>query len=189
MSISRLKVITTTLVAAAAAVMLVTPIGAANGGGAAFKTEGAWVAKVVEISTMQWSYTLSPDPSGRRAFINGSLDVGISLPPPLGPVDSTSPLIGEIVMTGAATGIYNAQWYGLRKTPYIPGTPSAEVIFIGIASGEFRFVEQGKIEGTHTLKLYLPSQDADGDGIPDAGQTAAFVLPVTTIDTRLPSPR
>ena len=189
MLISRLKVITAALVAAAAAFMLVTPIGAANGGGAAFKLEGAWVAKVVEIPTMQWSYTLSPDPSGRRAFINGHLDVGVSLPPPLGPIDLTSPLIGEIVMTGAATGVYNALWYGLRRTLYVPGTPSAEVVFIGIASGEFRFVGQGNLESTHTLKLYLPSQDADGDGIPDAGQTAAFVLPVTTIDTRLPSPR
>jgi hypothetical protein len=39
------------------------------------------------------------------------------------------------------------------------------------------------------LKFYLPSQDADGDGIPDAGETPVFVLPVTTMDTRLPSPR
>ena len=40
------------------------------------KLEGAWVAKVVGMP-LQWTYTLSPDPSGRRAAMYGTVQVAI----------------------------------------------------------------------------------------------------------------
>jgi len=187
MSISRLKVITTTLVAAAAAVMLVTPIGAANGGGAAFKVEAR--------GSPRWSkFRRCNGPIHcllirRKARHHQRISRrGRLASPPLGPIDSTSPLIGEIVMT-----------VRLQESTMRCGTVSeGRLTFQALRPLRwFHRHRQRRVQvcrtrqdGRHAhAEALSSSQDADGDGIPDAGQTAAFVLPVTTIDTRLPSPR
>ena len=55
-------------------------------------------------------------------------------------------------------------------------------------TGEGRFVD-GQWEATHHIAYYLPSSDADGDGLPDPG-TMPVVGPITihTLDMRLPVP-
>jgi hypothetical protein len=57
----------------------------------AYKLEGAWIAKVVGMP-MQWAYTMSPDPSGKRAALSGSIHVPI---PPQVILTQRSSLIGS----------------------------------------------------------------------------------------------
>jgi hypothetical protein len=112
------------------------------------------------------------------------IDVGFAIP---FMADSASPLIGEAVITGPDTGKFYSVWYGLKRTPGAPFTD--QVVFIGVSSGEFTNVGAGRAVVENTLAIYAPSADADGDGFPDLGATPLLVLPVTTIDTRLPAPR
>jgi hypothetical protein len=152
----------------------------------ASKLEGAWIAKVVGMP-MQWAYTLSPDPSGRRAAMSGSIHIPI--PPQAIPGNPglfsdweyNTDLVGELVMTGPDTMEFTAVWYGMKKA-----FPFDQVVVIGVNSGQGRFTGPGKSEVTHHLGMYAPSTDADGDGLPDPGQPATFCLPATTIDTRVP---
>ena len=148
-----------------------------------YKLEGAWVAKVVGMP-MQWAYTLSPDPSGKRAAMSGSIHVPIPpqvVNPALFPDwEYNTDLVGELVMTGPDTVEFTAVWYGMKK-----GVPFDQVVLIGVNSGQARFTGPGKLEGTHHLAMYAPSADGDGDGLPDPGQNPAVCLPATTLDTRV----
>jgi hypothetical protein len=176
---SRPRVVGPLLAAAAAVLFAAATAVAANDGSGAFKLEGAWIAKV-QGAPFQWSYVLSPDASGRRASLHGSVDIAFAGPIP---ADRGTPLIGESVMTGRDTGKFNSMWYGISNS----STP--QIAYIGVSSGEIMFVDQGKMVVTHHFYFYLPSADADGDGIPDPG--AVPVIPpvvVVSIDTRLPSP-
>lgn len=163
----------------------------AGDGDGNYKLEGAWVAKVVGAPG-QWSYVISADPSGKRASGHGSVDIGFSTEAVLGgtyfePADSTSPILVNTVKTGRDTASYYSIWYGLKDLgPMSPVTN--EIVFIGVVTGELKFVGPGKVHGTHNFALYYPSQDADGDGLPDEGQTTPFVFQLTTVDTRLPMP-
>jgi len=176
---SRPRVVGTVLAAAAAVLFAAAPAVAVNDGSGAFKLEGAWIAKVPG-APFQWSYVLSPDASGRRASLHGSVDIGFVSPIP---ADQGTPLIGEGVMTGRDTAKFNSMWYGISNSP------APHVAYIGVSIGEIMFVDQGKVVVTHHFYFYLPSADADGDGIPDPG--AVPVIPpvvVVSIDTRVPSP-
>jgi len=150
----------------------------------AMKLEGAWIAKVVGYP-MQWAYTLTPDSSGRRAAMSGSVHVPIPpqvINPALFPDwEYNTDLVGELVMTGPDTAIFTAVWYGMKK-----GVPFDQVVYIGVNSGQARFTGPGKSEGTHHLAMYAPTTDGDGDGLPDPSQNPAVCLPATTIDTRVP---
>jgi hypothetical protein len=153
------------------------------GNSQAYKLEGAWVAKVPGMP-MQWTYTLVPDPSGRSAAMSGSIQIEIRpsvVNPALFPDwEYSSPLVGELVMTGNNTAKFTAVWYGMKK-----GFPFDQVVYIGVNSGEATFTGPGKSVVTHNLGFYAPSADADGDGLPDPGQAAALCLPSMSIDTRV----
>jgi hypothetical protein len=152
--------------------------------GGADKLAGAWVAKVPG-TTLQWNYVVSPDPSGRRASAIGMIDVGIYLGEQL-EVDRTSPLLVEIVMTDRDTADFYSIWYGLRKVPGPEVT--AQVVFIGTNVGQLKLAGPGKAEAFGTLRIYLPSADADQDGFPDVGAEPIVTIPAYTVDTRLPVP-
>ena len=169
----------------------------ADGGKGANKLEGAWVARVQEAPG-QWSYVISSDPSGRHASGHGSVDVGFSAnvicamfnqPVEFDPTDSTSPILVNIVMNGPDTASYYSVWYGLKDLvpdEYNPMT--ADIVFIGVVTGNLEFVGPGKIEGTHDFAIYDPDADTDGDGFPNEGMDPECIFTLTTVDTRLPMP-
>lgn len=153
--------------------------------GAAVKLEGAWIARVssmegVPLGTplpFQWNYVLVPSASGRRASVHGSVVVKF---PQVIPSDFASPLIGEVTQTGPNTIAFTTIWHHVQT-----GSPVDQVVLIGMARGEGRFIGPGQMEGTHHFALYLPSADADGDGLPEGDPFMTFE--VTSIDTRVPS--
>ena len=185
MKLGKFKVVMTALVAASA-VLLVAPVDAGKKASVAFKLDGAWIARVVEVPGGQWTYTLSPDASGRHATGHGSIDVGLYTPPLSDMVDTTSPLLIDIVITGPDTAKFNSIWYGIKKVTGLATT--AEVVYIGVNRGESRRVAPNRNEGTHNIEFCLASADADHDGLPDPGAVPVAGATVHTIDTRLPSP-
>ena len=148
------------------------------------KLEGAWIAKVPGMP-LQWTYTLVPDPSGRRAAMYGSIQVHIPpvivSPNPFPDMEYNSDMVGQLVMTGPNTAEFTSVWYGMKK-----GFPFNKVVYIGVNSGQVTFTGPGKAEVTHALAFYAPSTDADGDGLPDPGQAPALCLPSLSRDTRVP---
>jgi hypothetical protein len=185
MLINRKKVVIAAALAVAV-VALVTQVGVS---GEPLKLEGAWVAKVISYEGVpgaypfQWSYVLAPDPSGRTAALNGSVIVGFPLNPQL-PYDFHSPITGEIVQTGPDTATFNSYTYAIRK-----GLVTDQIVFVTRTWGEAKTIAEGKLETTHHFEIYLPSADADGDGIPDEGSVPITSFTVGTQDTRIPPPR
>ena len=154
-----------------------------------YKLEGAWIAKVVGMP-MQWTYTLSPDPSGRKAALYGTIQVAIRpavVVPGLFPdAEYISDFVGEMVMTGHDTMKFTVVWYGMKKAASA-SMFSDEVVFIGVNSGTGKFTGPGQSEVTHHLAFYDPTSDADGDGLPDPGKEPKLCLPATiSLDTRVP---
>jgi hypothetical protein len=158
-----------------------------------YKLGGAWVAKVIESPLPgQWSYVVVADPSGKQASGHGSVDVGFRTEAVLGgtyfePADSTSPILVNVVKTGPDTASFYSVWYGLKDLPPESPVPN-EIVFIGVSSGELKFVGPDKVHATHNFKLYYPWQDDDGDGFPDSDQFTPFAFQLKTVDTRLPMP-
>ncbi len=135
------------------------------------RLEGAWIAKVPG-TTLQWTYTVSADPSGKEAALSGSIQVAVrpavfSNPPLFTDLEYVTPMIGRIVMTGKDTARFTAVWYGMKTA-----MPFDQVVFIGVNSGDIKFTAPGKSEVHHNLGFYAPGTDMDGDGLPDAGQEA-----------------
>jgi hypothetical protein len=178
---------TLAIVAVAAGAFLAFNSPAQSAGGNAhkksYKLEGAWIAKVPEMP-IQWAYTVTPDPSGRRASMVGSIHIPIP-PQAVHPTaffdwEYNTDLVGELVMTGPDTVEFTAVWYGMKK-----GLLFDQIVLIGVNSGQGRFTGPGKLEGTHNLGMYAPGTYVDGDGLPDPGQAPTICLPAKTIDTRV----
>lgn len=166
--------------------LLGSPVALAGKGAGANKLEGAWVAKVVGAPS-QWSYVLVPDPSGRRAALAGSVDVGFSVAGLFGPTDRTSILMANLVMTGPDHGVFNSVWFGLKELPET--SPITDVVvWIGTSQGTFTFTAPGKISVVHNFAFYWPSADSDGDGLPDANAEPAYEVQILSEDTRLMPP-
>ncbi len=165
--------------------MAVMGVASAGGGRNAYKLEGAWIAKV-DGATGQWTYVLSPDPSGRRASGHGSIDVGFFVSPDS---DMTSPILVEIEMTGPKTIAAYSVFYGLKElSPVAPLEPTRELVLIGVVQSTGEFVAPNKLEASHYFEFFSAAADVDGDGLPDPGQEPFATLNLTTTDTRVPSP-
>jgi hypothetical protein len=64
--------------------------------------------------------------------------------------------------------------YGLKT-----GGIQDELVYIAVTSSEGTVDAEGRTEFRATQALYLPSQDADGDGFPDKGQKPVLCAPYT----------
>lgn len=176
------------VLATVAAALLITTQGAwtkSNGG--AKKLEGAWIAKST-TSPVQGSYVLTPsDPSGQHATLSGMIQVGIPigvLLPEFADAELYGDFVGEAVMTGPDTANYSM--VGYSRTKLDPPTPfQQQVVVIWVDSGQIKFTGPGKAQVTHRVAYYHPAADADGDGLPDPGQSPVVCLPATTLDTRV----
>jgi hypothetical protein len=164
--------------------MLIAPRIVASGQDqGAYKLEGAWIAKVTGMDGVpagtplpfQWSYVVAPNASGRRASLHGSVDVPF---PSTVAYDYVTPITGELVQTGPDTTAFSAIWYVVRRD-----SPVNQVVLIGTATGEGRFIAPGRLEGTHHFAFYLPSADIDGDGFPEGSPINTFNA--TTLDRRV----
>jgi hypothetical protein len=166
------------------AALLLVPRFVESGQTGAVKLEGAWIAKVTAMDGVpagtplpfQWSYVLAPSASGRSASIHGSVDVAF---PESVVSDFHTPIVGEMVQTGPDTVAFTSIWYHVAE-----GSQVDQIVLIGMVRGEARFIGPGKAEATHHFALYLPSADADGDGLPEG--TPILTFDATSMDTRLP---
>jgi hypothetical protein len=177
------KTITSGVAVIAASLLLVSPVSAGPSASSALKLGGAWVASDVD-SPLQWSYTVSADPSGRRGTGYGTINAGLYVPGISELADLISPFVIDLEMTGKDTVKFNSVWYGLKKLPP-GGLLSTEVAYIGMNWGELKIIGPDRAEGTHHIEFYLPFQDADGDGLPDPGQDPVGGAQVYTIDVRV----
>ncbi len=153
----------------------------------AFKLEGAWIARVTSFNgnpwsaLTQWSYVIAANASGRKGTIHGSIDVPFPIANPATAADYSTPITGEVVQTGPDTLADKSIWYAIRKT-----YPVHQILNIGTATSEGKWLGPDKIEWTVHFAIYLPSADTDGDGIPEADSVPIASFTVTTLDTRLP---
>ena len=96
MMLGKFKVVAATIVAVAASVMMMAPADAGKKAPQEPKATApspnsiklepsAWIAKVDGLPG-QWTYVVSPDPSGRHAAAHGTIDVGFSVTALFGPV-------------------------------------------------------------------------------------------------------
>lgn len=157
---------------------------------AAYKMEGAWVARCVEVP-LQWSWVYAPDASGRRATGHAQFDVGPVTPDlGFGVATKDSHILLEAEMTGPDTLTFTAVWYGLKEpSAILPGVLRADIVYIGVDKGVLTFVAPDKALGVHHIEYYLPSQDADGDGFPDPLETPVVPMEeLHSVNTRLPGP-
>lgn len=190
MTVRAKQVLVAALFGAAGVMGFGTPAMAAGATEGAAKLEGAWVAKVPG-TPMQWSYVVAPNASGRRASIHGTIEVGLSVADLLGmpelATNRLSQFVGTVAMTGPNTARFTSVWYGVRTTP---GPFTSQIVYIGMNTGELEMFAPGKSKVTNNLAFYLPTDDEDGDGYPDAGKAPLFVLPPTfSVDTLLALPR
>ncbi|MCU0914165.1 MAG: hypothetical protein MUC88_06345 [Planctomycetes bacterium] len=87
----------------------------------------------------------------------------------------------QTVRTGFNTYESTLLYYLTRK-----GTgPLAETVAIGVLNADWTVTGPNTNEGTATISMYLAAQDADRDGLPDAGQEPAICMPFTYTSRRL----
>ncbi|MGE5360737.1 MAG: hypothetical protein ACM3NQ_17105 [Bacteroidales bacterium] len=160
------------LVCVTAAIVLAARASGQDEGG--LRLEGAWIAKVVQGPAGQWDYTLSPDPSGRRASMNGAVVVhfpGSPTPSDLLPL----PLVGEAIQTGPDTAVAEVLFHVVHNN---------QVVSVGRAHATVRYLGPGKMEETSQFDFYLPGPDGLPTGDPLPGRSFAVI----SVDTRVPSP-
>ena len=90
--------------------------------------------------------------------------------------------IGQAEMTSRNTFKYSVVGYGTKQGP----PPVISLIFVMWGTGSYQGPDTLAI--TYTIDVYLPSADANGDGLPDPGSTPVVSIPGTTTAKRVPLP-
>ena len=164
--------------------LLLTQAAWSDGETQAFKLEGTWIAKLAGTTVPAWTYNISPsDPSGRRASFQAEM-LAYGDPTFGGAFDAEyqTGFMGEAVLTGPNEAVFTIPNYGIKKVGGVP-----QLVYIVVDSGTIKRTAPGKVEVIHNLAIYLPAQDADGDGLPDQGQAPMVCVPnILSVDTRLP---
>lgn len=106
------------------------------------------------------------DITGKRSAVRSWLQTG---DPPSGWDPELADWIGgsQIVSTGKYTYRESQAMYAIN------GTTHTKYIFL--IESEGRWIDKNTQEMTVYMSIYLKSQDADGDGLPDPGQTPFHV--------------
>jgi hypothetical protein len=172
------------LAVAAGAILILTQTAWSDRHHQPFKLEGSWLAKGTGAAAGQlWNYSYAPsDPSGREATFQGGNIVGDPTLGGLFPEAEHAPVyVGRAVMTKRNEAAYTVITYGVKRVAAVP-----EVIWIGVDSGTIKSVSGNKTEVAHSYSVYLGAQDADGDGLPDEGQSPIACVPFQSLDTQLP---
>ena len=89
--------------------------------------------------------------------------------------DNLSDAVGEARMVSPDT----ARWTLLahaQATPHAPGELLATKAIV-LFSGTWKFTSNDTVVLNYTVSVYLPSADADGDGLPDANAQPVLTIP------------
>lgn len=147
-----------------------------------FRWDGAWVMTIPGTPLLA-AYTLSPiDSATSRAAIYGSTLIGD--PTLMGAFTNAqyqTPIVGQTTITSSNTAVFTVLQYGMRL-----GAAGPEIVYITLNSGTDTVIGPDKVLSTNNISVYLPNQDQDGDGLPDAGQAPIACLSLPSIHTRLP---
>lgn len=94
---------------------------------------------------------------------------------------------GEVMLTGRNEAEGTVIWWGLKSS--VPSETylfEKQLVVIAVDSFTVSLTAPGKTQVTHRIKVYDPSADADGDGLPDLGQGPVFTAaPFISQDTGL----
>lgn len=180
--LSRKKIAVLALAVIAGATIIVTQT--ASSKGRAYKLEGAWTFQDLTFPGALGCVTLAPsDPSGQAAAFRVNWPGGS---PDFAPtmayygVDSMTDFIGEARMLSRKTArcCWVAYWI---KT----GVPN-EIKMILIGSNDITFTSQDTGVSQATWAGYLPTTDANGDGLPDSLENPQFAVSADGLLTRVP---
>jgi hypothetical protein len=97
--------------------------------------------------------------------------------------DHQSDHIGQTVKAGLNTYESTMVGYGTKKSE-LPGM-LPEIVYISVIYGKAQLIDENTMVGQGTHAFYLPSADADGDGLPDEGQEPVACLPYTITSKRV----
>jgi hypothetical protein len=98
--------------------------------------------------------------------------------------DHLSNPIGQAVRTGLNTYELTLISYGTKKAE-LPGM-LPEIVYIYVVYGKGVLTGQNTMEGEGTDSFFLPSADADGDGLPDEGAEPIYCFPYALTAKRVP---
>jgi hypothetical protein len=179
--LSRKKIGAVTLALVGGAALIVTQT--ASSKGPAYKLEGAWTSAAGGILG---NMTVAPtDPSGRQATAKVNwVTVGPTIAWLQGQMGADAATDGNVVaeMISRDTAKYTQLFYWVKT-----GCPN-EIKMILIDSGTFRFTGPDSAVLQNAFAGYLPSRDANGDGLPDDLQNPPDLgpFPSSAVFTRIP---
>lgn len=95
--------------------------------------------------------------------------------PPFSEADHLTDYVGNMVRTGPNTWDYTGIGYGTKK---VEGQGMPEILYVGVVQGTVTSTEDGNAMTTDgNFAVYMPEQDVDGDGFPDADQEPVWCSP------------
>lgn len=138
---------------------------------------GAWIATLAEFNIIT-EYTITPVNPEHTEFI--SVLRQVKPDPTLGggfpEADRETDWIGTTVQTGWNSFESTVVRYGTKK---VEDQPQPQIVYIMVMYGSGRLVDLNTIEAGGTTAIFLPEQDADGDGFPDEGEVPIWCGPYT----------
>jgi hypothetical protein len=141
---------------------------------------GVYTGVHPEPATFAFTTSISPvDPAGNRlAFVmrNDNQDpTHMSTDPPASEADHLTDFVGNMIRTGPNTWAYTGVAYGTKT---IEGQGMPVLLYIQIVQGTATSTADGSaVTNEGSAAFYLPEQDVDGDGFPDADQEPVFCSP------------
>lgn len=120
--------------------------------------------------------TNSPeDPTTGRGFMVSTMaNPDLSMHGVFPDATSCKPWMGNYVRTGPNTWQFRLVMYVMKDVQ-----PQPVVLSIVVSEGTITMTAPDTTELVETLSLYLPSQDKDLDGLPDAGEQPLTSVPAT----------